>query len=152
MLRQMQRNYTRASYLELVGKLRRTMPEITISTDLIVGFPGETDADFEDTLSLVREAAFDFAFVFKYSPRAGTPAAELESFPDELVEERHLECLKLVEERWHGTIQNVLVEEDNLGRTRGNTKVAIEGSVAVGETVKVRIVRTDRATLLGVRA
>lgn len=159
MLRQMQRNYTRASYFELVGKLRRAMPDITISTDLIVGFPGETDADFQDTLSLVREAGFDFAFVFKYSPRAGTPAAELESFPDELIEERHLECLKLVEEvatekrsRWLGTVQDVLVEEDCLGRTRGNTKVAIEGRAAVGETVPVRIVQVERATLVGVRA
>jgi radical SAM superfamily enzyme YgiQ (UPF0313 family) len=83
MLKKMQRNYTREGYLELVAKLRRAMPDITISTDLIVGYPGESEADFRETLSLVEEVGFDFGFVFKYSPRAGTPAAALEGYPEE---------------------------------------------------------------------
>jgi tRNA-2-methylthio-N6-dimethylallyladenosine synthase len=135
MLRKMQRNYTREAYLELTRKLRKAMPDITISTDVIVGFPGESESDFRETLSLIEEVGFDFGFVFKYSPRAGTPAAELECFPETLIEERHQECLALMErlaaekrQRWTGTVQEVLVEEDGFGRTRGNAKVAIEGS------------------------
>jgi tRNA-2-methylthio-N6-dimethylallyladenosine synthase len=123
MLKKMQRNYTRDGYLELIRKLRRAMPEMTISTDVIVGFPGETEGDFRETLSLIQEVGFDFGFVFKYSARTGTPAAELEGFPEELIEERHLECLALVEgiaakkrERWIGTVQDVLIEEDGFGR------------------------------------
>jgi tRNA-2-methylthio-N6-dimethylallyladenosine synthase len=156
MLRKMQRNYTRDGYLDLIRKLRGAMPEITISTDLIVGFPGESDADFRETLSLVEDVGFDFGFVFKYSPRAGTPAAALECFPEELIEERHLECLELVERiaaekrrRWIGTVQEVLVEEDGFGRTRGNAKVAIQGRASIGETVLVRIGTAERTTFDG---
>jgi tRNA-2-methylthio-N6-dimethylallyladenosine synthase len=132
------------------------MPEMTISTDLIVGFPGESEKDFRETLSLVEEVGFDFGFVFKYSARAGTPAAELEGFPEELIEERHQECLALVEriasekrERWVGTLQDVLVEEEGFGRTRGNAKVTIEGNARVGETVRVRIGNADKTTFEG---
>jgi tRNA-2-methylthio-N6-dimethylallyladenosine synthase len=156
MLKKMQRNYTREGYLELVGKLRRAMPDITISTDVIVGFPGESQADFRETLSLIEEVGFDFGFVFKYSARAGTPAATLEGFPEELIEERHQECLALVERvaverrsRWIGTIQDVLVEEEGFGRTRGNAKVEIKGPARVGETVSVKIERADKTTFEG---
>jgi tRNA-2-methylthio-N6-dimethylallyladenosine synthase len=156
MLRKMQRNYTRESYLELVQKLRRAMPGITISTDVIVGFPGETDEDFRETLSLIKEAGFDFGFVFKYSARAGTPAAELEGHPEELVEERHRECLEIVERsagenrgRWLGAIQEVLVEEEGFGRTRGNARVAVQGPCKVGETVTVRIRNSEKTTFDG---
>lgn len=155
-LRKMQRNYTREGYLELVHKLRRAMPGITISTDLIVGFPGETDEDFRETLSLIKEAGFDFGFVFKYSARAGTPAAELESHPEELVEERHRECLEIMEQmavenrgRWLGTVQEVLVEEEGFGRTRGNARVAVQGACNVGETVTVRIKNSEKTTFDG---
>jgi tRNA-2-methylthio-N6-dimethylallyladenosine synthase len=156
MLRKMQRNYTREGYLELVRKLRAAMPELTISTDLIVGFPGETESDFRETLSLVEEIGFDFGFVFKYSRREGTPAAELEGFPEELIEERHLECLELVEriaekrrDRSIGTVQEVLVEDEGFGRTRGNAKVAVEGAVRVGETVRVMLGKVEKATFQG---
>jgi tRNA-2-methylthio-N6-dimethylallyladenosine synthase len=157
MLKKMQRNYTRDGYLELIRKLRQAMPEMTISTDVIVGFPGETEADFRETISLIQEIGFDFGFVFKYSPRSGTPAAELEGFPEELIEERHQECLALVEsiaakkrERWIGTVQDVLIEEVGFGRTRGNAKVAVQGNAQVGETVPVRIARVEKTTFEGV--
>jgi tRNA-2-methylthio-N6-dimethylallyladenosine synthase len=157
MLRKMQRNYTREGYLELTRKLRSAMPDITISTDIIVGFPGESEADFRETLSLVEEVGFDFGFVFKYSPRAGTPAAELECFPEELIEERHQECLALMERlaaekrrRWIGTMQEVLVEEEGFGRTRGNAKVEIVGNAAVGESVRVKIAKAEKTTFEGI--
>jgi len=156
MLKKMQRNYTREGYLELIRKLRQAMPEMTISTDVIVGFPGETEADFRETLSLVEEAGFDFGFVFKYSPRAGTPAAELEGFPEKLIEERHEECLQLMEgiaakkrERWTGTVQEVLIEEEGVGRTRGNARVAVQGNARVGETVRVLIAPVEKSTFEG---
>jgi tRNA-2-methylthio-N6-dimethylallyladenosine synthase len=156
MLKKMQRNYTREGYLELIRKLRRSMPEMTISTDVIVGFPGESDTDFRETLSLIEEVGFDFGFVFKYSPRVGTPAAELEGFPEELIEERHQECLSLMEsiaakkrQRWTGTVQDVLIEEEGFGRTRGNAKVAVQGNARVGETVPVMIARAEKSTFEG---
>jgi len=153
MLKQMQRNYTRESYLELTRKLRRAMPEGTISTDVIVGFPGESESDFRETLSLIEEVEFDFGFVFKYSPRQGTPAAGLEGFPEELIEERHQECLAVFErvaaknrERWVGTVQDVLIEEEGFGRTRGNVPVAVRGNASVGETVPVLIAPSGKKT------
>ena len=156
-LKSMQRNYTREQYLDLIGKLRRAMPEITISTDLIVGFPGESEDDFGQTLSLVKEARFDWSFVFKYSPRQGTPAAAMESPPIELIEDRHQECLDLVGDialdrraKLVGSSQEVLIEEQNFGRTRGNHKMHVEGSMRPGDTVEVRVTRADRATLEGV--
>jgi len=156
MLKKMQRNYTREGYLELIRKLRQAMPEMTISTDLIVGFPGETEADFRETLSLVEEVGFDFGFVFKYSPRAGTPAAELEGFPEKLIEERHEECLELMEgiaakkrARWTGTVQEVLIEEEGVGRTRGNARVAVQGNARVGQTVRVLIAPVEKSTFEG---
>jgi tRNA-2-methylthio-N6-dimethylallyladenosine synthase len=156
MLNAMRRNYTREQYFELLGKLRRAMPGITLSTDVIVGFPGESEDDFAQTLSLLAEARFDWGFIFKYSPRQGTPAAEMESHPESLIEERHQICLDLVEtigkrqrQRFIGTTQEVLFEEDNFGRTRGNYKVRVEGDIPPGETINVQIANADRATLEG---
>ena len=132
MLKQMLRNYTREEYVELAAKMRRAMPGMTLSTDIIVGFPGETDDDFRQTLSLIEEIQFDWGFIFKYSPREGTPAARLECHPQELIEERHQECLELIDQialkkrsKLFRNHQNVLVEEDNFGRTRTNCKVHI---------------------------
>ena len=159
MLGSMLRNYTREQYLELVGKLRQAMPRLVLSTDLIVGFPGETDADFGQTLSLAEEIGFDWAFVFKYSARQGTPAADLEGWPEDLIERRHHECLELVERigterrtRFAGSTEEVLIEDGNFGRTRGNYKVRVTGQVAAGETHDVVITNADRATLDGVLA
>ena len=89
-LKAMHRGYTRARYLGIIEKLRRVQPGMGITTDIIVGFPGETEEDFAETLSLVREAQFDNAYLFKYSPRRDTPAAAMPGqAPQEVKEERH---------------------------------------------------------------
>jgi tRNA-2-methylthio-N6-dimethylallyladenosine synthase len=156
MLKQMMRNYTREQYVMLAEKMRNAMHGVTLSTDIIVGFPGETEADFHETLTLIEQIEFDWGFVFKYSPRQGTPAADLECLPQELIEERHQECLELVDRialkkriRLLGTHQDVLVEEGCFGRTRNNYKVHIAGDVAAGEEVRVGITNAQRATLEG---
>jgi len=132
MLKSMMRNYTREHYIALAGKMRQAVPDMTLSTDIIVGFPGETEEDFRQTLSLVEELQFDWGFVFKYSAREGTPAAELECLPQQLIEERHQRCLELVDRialkkrlDLVGTIQDVLIEELGVGRTRTNYKVHV---------------------------
>jgi tRNA-2-methylthio-N6-dimethylallyladenosine synthase len=156
MLKAMARNYTREQYVELIGKMRKAMPEITLSTDIIVGFPGETEDDFRQTLSMIEELQFDWGFIFKYSTREGTPAAILDCLHQEVIEERHQRCLELVDRIafkkrsvLSGTVQDVLVEEDNFGRTRTNHKVHIDADCEPGGHVRVRITNTERATLQG---
>jgi tRNA-2-methylthio-N6-dimethylallyladenosine synthase len=156
MLKTMLRNYTREQYVSLAEKMRRAMPGMTLSTDVIVGFPGETEEDFQQTLSLIEEVQFDWGFIFKYSAREGTPAAKLESLPEEVIEERHQRCLELVDRvatrkraKLVGSIQDVLIEEGSSGRTRTNYKVHVEGSVTSGEEVPVLITNAQRATLEG---
>jgi len=156
MLKAMARNYTREQYLALVQKMRQAMPDMTLSTDIIVGFPGEREDDFRETLSLIEEVQFDWGFIFKYSTREGTPAASLESHPESLIEERHQRCLELFDRiapakrsKLIGTTQDVLIEENNFGRTRTNYKVHVNGDVAAGDVVRVRITNTQRATLEG---
>ncbi len=154
MLKAMARNYTREQYVAQIEKMRRAMPGMTLSTDIIVGFPGETEEDFDQTLSLIEELQFDWGFIFKYSTREGTPAAKLDSFPQELIEERHQRCLELVDRialekrsKLVGTLQDVLVEENNFGRTRTNYKVHVNGDGAPGQEVRVSIANAHRATL-----
>jgi tRNA-2-methylthio-N6-dimethylallyladenosine synthase len=162
MLKSMARNYTREQYVALAAKMRKAMPQMTLSTDIIVGFPGETEDDFRETLSMIEELRFDWGFIFKYSGREGTPAAALESFPQEIIEERHQRCLELIERiasqkrsEVVGTVQEVLIEENNLGRTRTNYKVHINGAngtsgeLVPGERVRVKITAAQRATLEG---
>jgi tRNA-2-methylthio-N6-dimethylallyladenosine synthase len=155
-LKRMLRNYTREQYLELIAKLRSAMPEMTISTDIIVGFPGESQDDFQQTLSLIEQAQFDWGFIFKYSTREGTPAAAWDSFSNEVIEARHQECLAVFESlalkkrlALLGTNQEILIEADNFGRTRTNYKVQVDGDVLPGQTITVRISEADRATLQG---
>ena len=117
-LRAMNRSYTREEYLELVGRLRAAMPGLALSTDIIVGFPGETEEDFQDTLSLVREASFSSAYTFIYSRRPGTPAADIvDDTPREVVQERFDRLAALVADQAHeanqaflGGLVSVLVE------------------------------------------
>lgn len=117
-LRAMNRSYTREEYLELVGRLRAAMPGLALSTDIIVGFPGETEEDFQDTLSLVREASFSSAYTFIYSRRPGTPAAEMaDDTPREVIQERFDRLAVLVADQAHeanqaflGGLVSVLVE------------------------------------------
>ena len=114
----MNRHYTHEAYLALIGRIRAAMPEIALSTDIIVGFPGETERDFEDTMDLVREVGFDHAFTFIYSPREGTPAADLDdSVSREVAQERFDRLAALVRDlsfdanrREVGRIRSCLVE------------------------------------------
>src|SRR5438105_357409 len=132
MLKTMMRNYTREHYIALAGKMRQAAPDMTLSTDIIVGFPGETEEDFRQTLSLVEELQFDWGFIFKYSAREGTPAAQMDSLPQTIIEERHQQCLELVDRialekrlKLVGTTQDVLIEEGSVGRTHTNYKVYV---------------------------
>ncbi|MBI4052063.1 MAG: tRNA (N6-isopentenyl adenosine(37)-C2)-methylthiotransferase MiaB [Elusimicrobia bacterium] len=99
-LKRMKRNYTRKMYLERISALRSQLSNLSLTTDFIVGFPGETQQDFQETLSLLEEADFDSAFCFKFSPRQGTEAASMpDLLPESLIEERHQKLLGLVEEK-----------------------------------------------------
>ncbi len=163
-LRRMLRRYTRERYLEVVGELRRAIPGITLSTDIIVGFPGETEAQFEETLSLVTEADFDDAYTFKYSVRDGTPAVRLrDHVPDEIASarlERLIDAVRANARRRHvarlGEVHEVLVERPArrgafmLARTRGNHAVLLElPAGAVGEYHSVRLTGTTGSTFTG---
>ncbi|MFR3036774.1 MAG: tRNA (N6-isopentenyl adenosine(37)-C2)-methylthiotransferase MiaB, partial [Blautia hydrogenotrophica] len=154
-LKEMNRRYDQERYLELVEKIRAAMPDISLTTDLIVGFPGETESDFEETLKVVDQVGYDTAFTFIYSKRSGTPAAVMEDqVPDEVVKERFDRLLKLVQERGRqessrflGTEQEVLVEEVShhgegllTGRMGQNLLVHFPGEKElIGKTVTVRL-------------
>jgi tRNA-2-methylthio-N6-dimethylallyladenosine synthase len=164
-LRAMGRRHTRDQYLRLVESLRAAQPAIGLSTDLIAGFPGETGRDFQDTLSLVREAGFDSAFVFKYSSRPGTAATRLPGqIPAEVRDARHTELLRLVSEVGARKYQalvgrkvQVLVEGPSRknpqrleGRTRCNKIVVFEGPPRlVGRVLDVQVLRASAVTLYG---
>jgi len=165
MLKRMHRGYTRERYLGIIRKLREVKPEIGISTDFIVGFPGETEEDFEQTLSLAREAQFDQAFIFKYSPRRDTPAAMMEEqLPQEVKAERNQRLLSVVNEiasarfqKFVGRKVQILVEGPSkknaarmMGRTRCNRIVVFEGSERHrGQIMEVAIIRAGPFTLYG---
>src|SRR5262249_9762542 len=96
-LKKMSRKYTREHYLHLAHKIKAAIPDVVLTTDIIVGFPGETDEQFEETMSLYQEVGFDFAFTFIYSPREGTPAAEMEdNVPMEVKKQRLYRLNELV--------------------------------------------------------
>ena len=165
LLKLMHRGYTRERFLEIIRKLRQVQPGIGITSDIIVGFPGETDEDFEQTLSLCREVEFDNAFLFKYSPRKDTPAAAMpDQIPQELIEERHARLLDLVNEigsRKYAALvdrsMQILVEGPSKknaarmsGRTRCNRIVLFEGSDRHrGQIMDVKIARAGLFTLYG---
>ncbi|MAD23244.1 MAG: tRNA (N6-isopentenyl adenosine(37)-C2)-methylthiotransferase MiaB [Verrucomicrobiales bacterium] len=165
MLKRMHRGYTRERFLDIIHKLREERPNIGITTDIIVGFPGETEEEFEETLSLYREVQFDNAFVFKYSTRRNTPAAELEKqLSTELIEERHAKLFSEVNriaalryEKYTGKTMQVLVEgpsrrnkERMEGRTRCNRIVVFDGGDRFrGQLVDLNIIRSGLFTLYG---
>ena len=165
MLKLMHRGYTRRRFLSLIERLRGVQPRIGITTDLIVGFPGETEADFEETLSLVREAEFANAFIFKYSPRKDTPAASLPGqLPQEVKEDRNARLLNLINEiaarmylRYVGERVQILVEGPSrknplrmMGRTRTNKIVVFDGSERHrGQLMDLQITRAGAFTLYG---
>jgi tRNA-2-methylthio-N6-dimethylallyladenosine synthase len=163
-LKAMRRPYTSARYLEIVASLRAAQPAMAFSTDIIVGFPGETDQDFEDTRRICREVDYDMAYIFKYSVRTGTPAATMpDQVPDEVREERNrvlLEDLRAGSLRRSqslvGTVQEVLVEGPDktglryTGRTRGNRAAVFEAAPRlVGTLVQVEVTRASVSTLYG---
>lgn len=164
-LRRMHRGYTRERYLEIVRRLRAARPDIGMGTDLIVGFPGETEEDFEETLALVREARFDQGYLFKYSPRRDTPAASLpDQVPQARIEERHARLFAVLNEvgdrRYEalvGRTVEILVEGPSRknaarleGRTGCNKIVVFEGSPRhIGRLMDVKIVRKGSFTLYG---
>jgi tRNA-2-methylthio-N6-dimethylallyladenosine synthase len=163
-LKAMRRTYSRERYLRLVEELRSAIPDLALTTDLIVGFPGETEAEFEDTVSAVEEVGYDSAFTFVYSPRQGTEAAAMpEQVPEEIKRERIERLIEVVQrvaearnrERL-GRVEQVLVEGPSRndpsllrGRTRRNTTVNFEGSASPGELVPVTVEGATSTTLRG---
>jgi tRNA-2-methylthio-N6-dimethylallyladenosine synthase len=166
-LKAMRRTYSRERYLRLVDELRAAIPDLALTTDIIVGFPGETEDDFRETLEVVEEVGYDGAFTFVYSPRAGTDAAASpDQIPDEVKRERIERLVDVVQRiaaqrngQRIGRVEEVLVEGPSRtepallrGRTRRNTTVNFTGSAAAGELVEVTIERATSTTLGGVQA
>ena len=163
-LRRMLRRYTREAYLDIVARLRAAVPAMTMSTDIIVGFPGETEAQFEETVTLVAEAGFDDAYTFRYSVRDGTPAARLKDrVPDDVAADRLARLIDAVRAQARarnlarvGALEEILVErparrgELLLGRTRTNHLVLVDlPSAAIGEYHRVRLTGTTGSTFTG---
>lgn len=163
----MNRHYTRAQYLDIVRRLRLAMPDVGLSTDIIVGFPGETDEDFEETLSLVREVGFDSAFTFIYSPREGTKAAKMEGrIPDE-VSKKRIEALIALQEEMTGKALETMIgktvtvlvdglskrsENQVMGKCERNTAVHFDGSEEdIGRLITVKITARRLNSLYGKR-
>jgi tRNA-2-methylthio-N6-dimethylallyladenosine synthase len=166
-LKRMRRTYTRDRYLALVERMRTAIPDLALTTDLIVGFPGETEEDFGETIEAVEEVGFDGAYTFVYSPRAGTEAAEMDDQVSDEVKRDRIERLVDVVQRVGrernlrriGRVEEVLVEGPSRtdpdllrGRTRRNTTVNFSGGARPGELVGVVIEDATSATLRGTQA
>jgi tRNA-2-methylthio-N6-dimethylallyladenosine synthase len=159
----MRRGYTASWYLERVSALRAAVPGIALTTDIIIGFPGETDDDFQATLDIVEAAAFDGAFTFVYSPRTGTAAADLPGqVPEVLKKERVRHLIAVTQQqglerrsRLVGATLEVLVEgpsrrgDEWRGRTRGNVTVNFSGDTSPGRLATVHITAASSTTLKG---
>ena len=166
-LQKMNRHYTREQYLDRVRKLREAVPGIGLSTDIIVGFPGETEAQFEDTMRLVEEVRYDSAFTFIYSPRIGTRAAAMEGqIPEDVSKERIQKLIALQEglqqetlKRFTGTEEEVLVEGFSRrsgkavsGKGRHGVSITLPGSAEdIGEIVRCRVTEMKQNTLIAER-
>jgi tRNA-2-methylthio-N6-dimethylallyladenosine synthase len=161
----MKRGYTALEFKAKIRKLRKLRPDICISSDFIIGFPGETEADFEDTLNLIHDIGFDHSFSFIYSPRPGTPAASL---PDDvsmetkkmrlnILQERILLSARRISESMVGSIQNVLVTsvstknaEMVVGHSENNRLVRFPGTAAlIGQITAVKIMQAGNNSLSG---
>ena len=166
-LKKMNRHYTRSQYLDRVAKLRAAIPGIGLSTDIIVSFPGETEQQFEDTMSLLNEVRFDSAFTFIYSPRTGTRAAEMEGIiPDEVSTARIQRLIALQESLQQETLKRFIGQEEEIlveglsrrsklavsGKGRHAVSVTVDGSEQdIGKILKCRIVNLKNNTLTGER-
>jgi tRNA-2-methylthio-N6-dimethylallyladenosine synthase len=166
-LKAMRRTYSRERYLRLVDRLREAIPDLALGTDIIVGFPGETEADFRETLEVVEAVGYDSAYTFVYSPRSGTEAAAMpDPIPDDVKRERIEQLVELVQRIGHdrnreriGLTEEVLVEGPSRtdpsrlrGRTRRNTTVNFVGDSDAGELVHVEIDGATSTTLSGRQA
>ena len=155
-LKEMNRKYTKEQYLKLVEKMKEQIPNLTLSTDIIVGFPGETDEEFEDTLDIVKKVKFEQVYMFIYSRRIGTPADKMEKqIPEEQKHERFNKLKTLVEnqiqennQKYIGTTQKILVEGESknnkellTGRTDSNKVVIFEGKKElIGQIIELKII------------
>ena len=163
-LKAMRRTYSRERYLRLVGELRAAIPDLALTTDLIVGFPGETEAEFEETVSAVEEVGYDGAFTFVYSPRQGTEAASMaDQVPEDVKRQRIEQLIEVVQrvaearnQERIGRVEEVLVEGPSRtdasvlrGRTRRNTTVNFAGTASAGELAPVTIEAATSTTLKG---
>jgi tRNA-2-methylthio-N6-dimethylallyladenosine synthase len=163
-LKTMRRTYTRERYLDRVALIREHVPDCALTTDIIVGFPGESDEDFERTLEVVDQVAYDGAFTFVFSPRRGTEAAEMEGqVPHPIKQERMKRLVDLVQarakersQRFVGRTLGVLVEGPSRtdptrlrGRSRHNKAVNFEGTARPGDIVEVEVTKATSQTLLG---
>ncbi|WP_051372984.1 tRNA (N6-isopentenyl adenosine(37)-C2)-methylthiotransferase MiaB [Clostridium sp. Ade.TY] len=164
-LKEMNRHYDRKHYMGLIEKIKKEIPDVTITTDIIVGFPGETEEDFEDTLSLVNEVKYDSAFTFIYSRRNHTPADKMENqVPDDIKHKRFNKLIDAVNKnviennkKYEGRILEVLVEGKSknddtklMGRSRNGKLVNFEGDESlIGTLVNLKIVRAQPFSLIG---
>jgi tRNA-2-methylthio-N6-dimethylallyladenosine synthase len=163
-LKAMRRTYDRERYLDRVALIREHVPDVALTTDIIVGFPGESAEDFEATLAVVEEVGYDGAFTFVFSPRRGTEAAELDgNVPHPVKKERMGRLVEAVQrrareraERFVGRTVDVLVEGPSRtdpsrlrGRSRHNKAVNFEGTAAPGEIVEVEVTSATSQTLVG---
>jgi tRNA-2-methylthio-N6-dimethylallyladenosine synthase len=164
-LKAMNRGYTRESYLEKIDRLKKDCPAMAFTADAIVGFPGEDEKDFEETLDLMKQVQFDDLFSFKYSPRRGTRAAQFPDHVEEKVKQERLSILQTLQKEitlrknqaFEGRVEEVLVEgrskqggQDVTGRTRSNKIVNFEGDLSlVGKLVPVRITKGYAHSLRG---
>ena len=163
-LKAMNRRYTREQYLELVAKIKTKIPEVSLTTDIMMGFPGETEEDVEQTLDLMRQVKYESAMMYYYNPREGTPAAKMEQLPEEVRKERLQRVIDLQLEHTHermservGTTALVLAEgvsrdsaDELLGQTEQHEKVAFKADrKLIGSFVNVKIVQLNGNTFKG---
>jgi tRNA-2-methylthio-N6-dimethylallyladenosine synthase len=164
-LQAMHRGYTKEAYLGKINRLKEVCPTIAVTADVIVGFPGEEEKDFEETLDLIQKVRFDDLFSFKYSPRKGTRAAQFTERVEEKVKQNRLSVLQEVQKEitlqknreWEGRVEEVFVEgrskqspQDLTGRTRSNKIVNFEGDLAlVGKLIPVEITKAYPHSLRG---
>ena len=164
-LKEMNRHYDREKYLDLIKKIKKEIPGCSITTDIIIGFPGETEEDFLDTLELVKEVEYDSAFTFIYSRRNHTPADKMENqIPEDIKHERFNRLVEVVNEgvfksnkEYEGRIVEILVEGESkndssklMGRTRTGKLVNFEGSKdLIGKLINVKIVTAQKFSLVG---
>ena len=166
LLADMNRHYDKERYLEIVDKLREAIPDIALTTDIIVGYPGETEEDFLETLDVVEKVRYNSAFTFIYSPRTGTPAAKKEQIPEEITKDRFQRLLKRVQaigqektQELTGQVLDVLVEQVNehdaslvTGRCDNNTLVHFEGTKdLIGSIVSVKLTECKGFYFIGER-